>query len=108
MLGASPDLLVGGEGDPDRSVEVLGVVGEPRHQGHDLGYAGLVVGAEQGGAVGRHHRVAHAAREVGVVGGADDLSGVAGQADVTAVVVLDDLGCDAGPEGGEVGVDVGQ
>ncbi len=52
VLGAAADLLVGGEADADRAVQEIRVVLQPRHEGHDLGDAGLVVGAEQRRAVG--------------------------------------------------------
>ncbi len=73
VLGAAADLLVGGEGDADRAVEELGVVLHPGHRGHDLGDAGLVVGAEQGGAVGVDERVADDLGQVGVVGDLEHL-----------------------------------
>jgi hypothetical protein len=55
--------------------------------GHDLGDAGLVVGAEQRGAVGGDDVMADLILEVGMLADLDDVAGVAGQLDVAALVV---------------------
>ena len=59
---AEPDLLVDGEGHAKRSARLVGAdqVGD---RGHDLGDAGLVVGAEERRAVGRDDVVADALSE---------------------------------------------
>ena len=51
MVGAARDLLVDREADADRRVLELGMAFEVGDRGHDLGHAGLVVGAEQRRAV---------------------------------------------------------
>ena len=61
---------------------------------HDLGEAGLVVGAEQGRAVGGDDVVADLVLEFGMLGDADHLRGVRGQGDVAAAVILHDLRLD--------------
>ena len=50
------NLLVGAEADAKTRVRQLGMGGQARDERHDLGDACLVVGAEQGRAVG-HHKV---------------------------------------------------
>ncbi len=61
---------------------------------HDLGKAGLVVGAQQRGAVRGDDVAADLVLQRGMFGGADDLRGVAGQHDVAATVIPHDLGLD--------------
>ena len=61
---------------------------------HDFGEAGLVVGAEQRGAVGRDDVVADLVGERGMIGGADHLGRVGRQHDVAAAIVLHDLRLD--------------
>src|SRR5260370_6624264 len=51
------------EPDPDRSVRDLGMLRQVFDRRHDLGDAGLVVGAEQRGARGGDDVVAHLVRE---------------------------------------------
>ena len=67
---ALADLLVGREADPQRRPRQLGVRGQVRDRGHDLGHAGLVVGAQQRVAARGHDVVARLAgqhRHVGRV-----------------------------------------
>ena len=54
---------------------------------HDLGDAGLVVGAEQGGAVGGDDVVADLVGERRMVGDADHLRRIARQHDVAALII---------------------
>ncbi len=61
---------------------------------HDLGEPGLVVGAEQGGAVSGDDVVADLVLQRRMLGGANHLGGVGRQHDVAATIVLDDLGFD--------------
>ena len=58
---------------------------------HDLGKAGLVVGAEQRGAVGRDDVVADLVGKRRMLGGADHLGRVGRQRDIAAAIVLHDL-----------------
>ena len=62
VVDAAADLLVDGEADADRRVLDLGMRREVRDRAHDLGDAGLVVGAEQRRAVRRDDVVARRAR----------------------------------------------
>ena len=61
---------------------------------HDLGKAGLVVGAEQGRAIGGDDVVADLVGQGGVFGDADDLGGIGRQHDVAAAIIPDDLRLD--------------
>ena len=58
---------------------------------HDFGEAGLVVGAEQRGAVRRDDVVADLVGERGMIGGADHLGRVGRQRNIAAAIVLHDL-----------------
>ena len=61
---------------------------------HDFGDAGLVVGAQQRGAVGGDDVVADLVGEIRVLRGANHLRGVGRQHDVAATIVPDDLRLD--------------
>ena len=63
---------------------------------HDLGHAGLVVGAEQRGAVGGDDRLALVREQLRELRGAQREARHALQGNVGAVVVRDDLRLDAG------------
>jgi hypothetical protein len=89
-----PDFLVGGEQDLQGAVADLRVAGQDRHRIHDLGDAGLVVGAEQSGAVGGDDVVADLVAQRRIVGHADHLRGVGRQGDVATLVVAHDLRLD--------------
>ena len=67
VRGALADLLVGGEADAQRRARQLGMCGQVGDRGHDLGDAGLVVGAQQRVAAGGHDVVALLARQLGHV-----------------------------------------
>ena len=59
VVGAAADLFVGSEGEADAAVRDLGVGDEILRSAHDLCDAGLVVGAEQGGAGGGDDRASN-------------------------------------------------
>ena len=63
VVGAAPDLLVDRERDPRACAGNLGMCDELGDRGHDLGDAGLVVGAEQRRPVGGDDVVADALGE---------------------------------------------
>ena len=94
LVDAAADFLVGREQDLDGAVLHLRVGDEEMRGVHDLGEAGLVVGTEQGGTVGRDDVIADLIGERFVLGGADHLGGVSGQHDVAAAIVLHDLRLD--------------
>ncbi len=73
---------------------ICGMRHQERGGVHDLGQAGLVVGAEQRGAVSGDDVVADLIGERRMLGGADHLGGVARQHDVAAAIVFDDLRLD--------------
>ena len=74
--------------------------------GHDLGHAGLVVGAEQRRPVGGDDVVADALGEQRARRGREHLGGVAGEHQLAAVVVAPDAGVDAGARRVRARVDV--
>ena len=82
---AAADLLVGVERDLHRAVRDLRVRDEIGDRGHDLGDAGLVVGAEERRAVGRDQLVADVVLELRRLARADHLARVA-EHDLAAVV----------------------
>lgn len=92
MIHAAAHLLVGREADADLAVLDLGVRHQVLRGRHDLGYAGLVVGAEQRRAVGVDERVAHEFAQLGEVGHAHGDLPV--ERNVAAVVLLDDARLD--------------
>ena len=94
LVDAAADLLVGREQDLDRAVLDLRIVDQELRRIHDLGEAGLVVGAEQRGAVGGDDVVADLVGERGMIGGADHLRGIGRQHDVAAAIILHDLRLD--------------
>jgi hypothetical protein len=63
--GAAADLLVGREADAQRRARQLGVCGQVGDRGHDLGDAGLVVGAQQRVAARGHDVVTLLAGQLG-------------------------------------------
>ena len=95
LVDAAADLLVGREQDLDGAVLDLGIADQELRRVHDLGKPGLVVGAEQRGAVGGDDVVADLVGKRGMLGGTDDLRGIARQHDVAAAIVLHDLRLDA-------------
>ena len=94
LVDAAADLFVGREQDLDRAVLDVRMADQEMRGIDDFGKAGLVVGAEQGGAVGGDDVVADLIGERGMLGGADDLAGIARQHDVAAAIVADDLRLD--------------
>src|SRR5699024_8465261 len=104
QAGPLADLFVGGKGDAQLAVGRAGLL-QGLDGGHDLGHAGLVVGPQQGGAVGGDQGLAlHAGQEGEVLDPHHRAGG--GQGDVPAVVVLVQDGADvfAGGVGGGVHV----
>ena len=73
LVDAAADLFIGREQDLDGAVLDVRIVDQEMRRIHDFGEAGLVVGAEQRGAVGGDDVVADLVGERGIVGDADDL-----------------------------------
>ena len=94
LVDAAADLLVGREQDLDGAVLDLRILDQELRGIHDLGETGLVVGAEQRGAVGGDDVVADLVGERRMLGGADHLRGVGRQHDVAAAIVPHDLRLD--------------
>ena len=67
LMGAKAYLLVGVEADSDLAVLDLGVGLQPGHSADDFGDAGLVVGTQQGGAVGDNQVLAHVVEQLGEI-----------------------------------------
>src|SRR5699024_9781192 len=86
VVGALSDLLVGGQGHADGAVGNLPGQ-QPLTQGHDLGDTRLVVGPQQGGAVGSDEGLALQVRQEGELLSPDDPA-LPGQSHVAAVVVF--------------------
>ena len=74
IVDAAADLLIRREQDLDGAVLHIAVVDEEMRGIHDLGDAGLVVGAEQRGAVGGDDVVADLVLQRGMLGEADHLA----------------------------------
>ena len=74
VIDAVADFLVGREQDLHVPCRIGGIAGQDRHRIHDLGDAGLVVGAEQGRAVGGDDVVADLVLQRRILGDADDLA----------------------------------
>ena len=88
LVDAAADLLVGREQDLDGAVLDIRILNQEPRRIHDLGEAGLVVGPQQRGAVGRDDVVPDLVGQRGMVGGADHLRGISRQHDVAAAVIL--------------------
>jgi hypothetical protein len=93
QVDAAANLLVGRKGHTQLAVGKFGMAQKPVHQGHDLGDARLVVGAQQRGAVGVDQGVSHAAGEIGLAVRGQARAG-RGKNDVAASVGSDDLRAD--------------
>ena len=106
LVDAAADLFVGREQDLDGAVLDLRIVDQELRGIHDLGEAGLVVGAEQRGAVGGDDVVADLVVQRGMFGDADHLRGIGRQHDVAAAIIPDDLRLDvlAPVQSGEVSI----
>ena len=96
LVDAAADLFIGREQDLDGAVLDLRVLRQEMHRVHDFREAGLVVGAEQGGAIGRDDVVADLGGERRVLAETDHLRGIGRQDDVAALVIPHDLGPDIG------------
>ena len=97
MVGAARDLLVDREADANRRVRLAGIPLQVRDRGHDLGDARLVVGAEQGRAVGGDEIVSELPLQQGQLLRIEHDARIAGQDDAAAVVGFVHLWVDAGP-----------
>ena len=84
VFRAGADLLVGREADSDVAVEQFRIVDERLDGRHDDGNAGLVVRAEERGAVARDDCLADVLLQLGIFGFRDDYGRIAGQNDVAA------------------------
>ena len=73
LVDAAADLFIGREQDLDGAVLDLRIADQELRGIHDFGEAGLVVGAEQGGAIGGDDVVADLIGQRGMFRGADDL-----------------------------------
>ena len=99
------ELFVGNEDDVD--VAVRTVLARDDGEGrHDVGDGGLVVGAKHGRAVGDNDVVAHVAFDFRMFGRLEPDVLFLVEADVAALVVLDDLRVDVGGEADVDGVHV--
>ncbi len=94
QIRAPADLLVGGEGHLHRAVGEGGIGHQLLGQRQDLGDARLVVGAQQGGAVGDHQILSLFLPQLGIFGGGEDDVLFLVQQDIAAVVIFDDAGAD--------------
>ncbi len=106
LVDAAADFLVRREQDLDGAVLDLRMLDQETRRIHDLGDAGLVVGAQQRGAVGGDDVVADLVAQRRVLVDADDLGRVRRQHDVAALIVRHDLRLDvlAGAVGGRIHV----
>ena len=94
LVDAAADLFIRREQDLDRAVPELRVVDQEMRGIHDFGEPGLVVGAEQRGAVRGDDVVADLIGERGMIGGSDHLGGIGRQHDVAAAIIPHDLRLD--------------
>ena len=102
-VGAPADLLIGGEADGDGAVLDFRVGDEHFAQGDDLRNAGLVIGAQQGGAVGDDELLPDVIRQKGVIDGGEG----GGTQFQHAAGVGDDAGLDVVAGDGGAGIHVG-
>ena len=93
QVGTPADFFIGSKGHLHRAVGEVHAGQQLFAQGEDLGNAGLVVGAQQSGAVGDHDGLALAAAKLGELGRGQH-SARTGQQDVAAVIVFHDAGLD--------------
>ncbi len=87
FVDTASDLLVRGEQHPDRAVADAGIFHQDLRRGHDLGDAGLVVGAKQRRPVGGDDVIADLVGKRRVVAHADYLVRIALQPDIAALIV---------------------
>ena len=107
QLGAVAELLVGHERNCEARVRDGRVGLNAGDERHDLGDAGLVVGGEQGAAVGADDPAAHHVVQLGVDGGVgEDLLAVDHAHDELAALVVDDLRLHAVARHARLGIDV--
>ena len=102
VMGAHADFLIGIECHANLSVFNLLMVAQEAHGLHNLGDAGLVVGAKQRGAIGDDKVFAYVLQQFGeLLRTADDAFR---EKDVAAIVVLDDASLDVGTRAVGAGV----
>ena len=104
---AAADFFVGREADADLAVLELRMLHDVLHRVHNLGHAGLVVGAQQGGAVGGDEGLAHVVQHLGELRGLERQAGHALQGNLAAVVVLNDLRLHIGARSVRGGIHMG-
>ena len=92
LVGALAYLLVGVEGYAHGAVFHLGMLLHVLHGAHNLGYAGLVVGAEQCRAVGHDEVLALVVEQLGELFGREHDAELVVEGDGAAVVVAHDAG----------------
>ena len=91
IIDAAADLFVGREQQPNRAVLELWIAEQNFRRIHDRGDAGLVVGAEQRGAVAGDDVVADLVGKGRVLVEPDHLARIARQHDIAALIIVDDL-----------------
>ena len=106
-IDAAADLLVAGKGDGDGAVLELGMVDDILDGVHDLGDAGLVIGAEEGRAVGGDQRLADIVEQLRELLRLELEAGNALEVDGLAVILPDNLRLDVLAGGVGSGVDMG-
>ena len=107
LVDTAADLLVGREQDLDSAVPDLRIGEQDLRGVHDFGDTGLVVRAEQRGAIRGDDVVADLVGQRRIVRSPDHLGRVAGKPDVAAAIIPNDLRLDAGPRTIRRGVHVG-
>ena len=91
LVDAAANLFIGGEEDLDGAMLDVRILNQELRSIHDLGEPGLVIGAQQRGAVRRDDVVADLVCQRRMLGGADHLRAIRRQYDVAAAIVLHDL-----------------
>src|SRR5688572_22983513 len=86
MVDAMADFFVAGKENANGAVQELRMLDEMMSELHDDGDAGLVVGAEQRGAIGGDDRFADEALQLRVVGDPNRFGRVAREWDVAAAI----------------------
>lgn len=94
LVDAAADLFVRRKEDLDRSVLDVGIIDEDLGCGHDFRQPRLVVGAEQGRAVGGDDVVADLVFQLGMLGDADHPAWIAGKQDIPARIIRHHLRLD--------------
>ena len=90
-MRSAPDLFIRQEAYAHAAVRNLRVCRKVRHSGHNLGDAGLVVGAQQRPTVRRQERLSDVAGQLGEFARRQNNAIVTVQHDIAAVIALHDL-----------------